>query len=75
MNRRITLIQILIPYLAVGLGLLAATMDGGADPLPPQAAQAQALALLCVGQRPRQASADAEAKAGRCEQHIAARTR
>ena len=40
MSRRITLIQMLIPYLAVGLGLLAATMDGGADQLPPQAAQA-----------------------------------
>jgi len=43
MSRRITLIQMLIPYLAVGMGLLAATIDGGADPLPSQAAKAQAL--------------------------------
>ena len=43
MSRRTMLIQMLIPYLAVGMGLLAATIDGGADPLPSQAAKAQAL--------------------------------
>jgi len=75
MSRRITLIQMLIPYLAVGLGLLAATIDGGADPLPPQAAEVQALALVCVGNRLRQSFADTEAKAGRCEQRVAATTR
>ena len=75
MNRRITLIQMLIPYLAVGLGLLAATMDGGADPLPSQTAQAQALALVSAGHRLCQPFAGAEAKTRRCEHPGAARTR
>jgi len=51
MSRRTMLIQMLIPYLAVGLGFLAAAIGGGADPLPSQTAQAQALALVSVGHR------------------------
>ena len=75
MSRRTTLIQMLIPYLAVGLGLLASMIDGGAGLLPPQTAEAEALALAYVGHRLRQSFADAEAKTRPCEQPVAATTR
>ena len=74
MGRR-TLIQMLIPYLAVGLGLIASAIDGGAGPSAPQTAEAEALALVYVGYRVRQAFADAEAKTEWCEQPVAATTR
>ena len=74
MSRRTTLIQMLIPYLAVGLGLLASMIGGGAGPLPPQTAEAEALALVYVGHRLRQSFADAEAKTRPCELPVAART-
>ena len=75
MSRRTTLIQMLIPYVAVGLGLLAAAIDGGAGPLPRQTAEAEALALVYVGHRLRQSFADVGAKAGRCDESVAATTR
>ena len=74
MSRRTTMIQMLIPYLAVGLGLIASAIDGGAGPLPPQTAEAEALALVYVGHRVRRAFADAEAKTGWCGQPVAATT-
>ena len=74
MSRRTTLIQMLIPYVAVGLGLLASTIDGGAGRWPQQTAEAEALALVYVGHRLRQSFADAEARTGRCEQSVAATT-
>jgi hypothetical protein len=74
MSRRTTLIQMLIPYVAVGLGLLASAIDGGAGPLPPQTAEAEALALVYVGHR-LQSFGDAEPRTRRCEQPGAATTR
>ena len=75
MSRRTTLIQMLIPYVAVGLGLIASVIDGGAGPLPPQTAQAETLALVYVGHRLRQSLANAGARTGQCEQPVAATTR
>ena len=75
MSRRTTLIQMLIPYVAVGLGLLASAIDGGAGPLPPRTAEAEALALVYVGHRLRQSFGDAEPRTRRCEQPGAATTR